>query len=446
MPVAIPTLFSILLLCTFFVLFSVPLQQSLFKIAENFLSPFGRDRLMRGIGELQDISLRDWQMVYNFYFFIFVFGVIWFLKNISQSLGMNFWFIVAGFQIMLAFVFYNIFVAKIPFVGKFTEVGGFSNVAFAVAKEMDPITPNDWQKAMNWMKTNIEEDAVVAAWWHYGSQINLLSGKSTIIDEEAIRYWVHLTARHFFCAQSDMEALEFLKTHHVTHVAMSGWEMAALPTISYIGSDENFDRLASMVSFEQDNGQRMKRSTNVPVRLIPKDKFSFDLSFDGKNFGVGQWRINHIEVVSNDMSLDTQEKVPKVTVSLEIDGEIMSLPLQELYFRGITKTAIGKSVPGLFYLFSYQESNKRLWRGVYFSESTRKALIVRLYALGEANKYFELIYPPEFDRRQYADVKIWQIKYPENVKTHIEYLALQFPDSALRQSWESGKLPSSWTK
>jgi dolichyl-diphosphooligosaccharide--protein glycosyltransferase len=40
----------------------------------------------------------------------------------------------------------------------------------------------DWPDALEWMKTNITDDAVVCSWWDYGYWIETMAGKTTMAD------------------------------------------------------------------------------------------------------------------------------------------------------------------------------------------------------------------------------------------------------------------------
>ena len=71
-------------------------------------------------------------------------------------------------------------------------------------------------EAMRWMSQNLdrrEGQPVVAAIWYLGVHLNVLADAATIEDTDTWKhYWVHLSSRHLFCAESEMEALRFLKT------------------------------------------------------------------------------------------------------------------------------------------------------------------------------------------------------------------------------------------
>ena len=76
-------------------------------------------------------------------------------------------------------------------------------------------------KAFQWMKSELPHTAVVAAYWEFGSQLNVLGGVKTIIDQDHyIQHWTHLYNQHVLRAISEQEALEFLKTHNATHILL----------------------------------------------------------------------------------------------------------------------------------------------------------------------------------------------------------------------------------
>ena len=51
------------------------------------------------------------------------------------------------------------------------------------------IATNDWSDAMQWLKENTHEDAVIAAWWDYGYWISTLSERKTLADNATLLDW-----------------------------------------------------------------------------------------------------------------------------------------------------------------------------------------------------------------------------------------------------------------
>ena len=125
----------------------------------------------------------------------------------------------------------------------------------------------DTKNALDWMKTTLgkQDPSVVAASWEYGSLLNVLGGVKTIIDQDHfIPYWIHLYCRHVFAAQSEHEALAFLKTHHATHLMLIEKDMLEnTGTYSYVGSNDNFDRFGNIVEMTMQNSVGAKH-TMVP--------------------------------------------------------------------------------------------------------------------------------------------------------------------------------------
>jgi len=51
------------------------------------------------------------------------------------------------------------------------------------------ISTNDWADAMQWVRENTPEDAVIAAWWDYGYWISTLAERKTLADNATVLDW-----------------------------------------------------------------------------------------------------------------------------------------------------------------------------------------------------------------------------------------------------------------
>jgi len=51
------------------------------------------------------------------------------------------------------------------------------------------ISTNDWSDAMQWLKENTPEDAVIASWWDYGYWISALAERKTLADNSTLLDW-----------------------------------------------------------------------------------------------------------------------------------------------------------------------------------------------------------------------------------------------------------------
>ena len=98
------------------------------------------------------------------------------------------------------------------------------------AKQMRNVTPGYTRvnAAFLYMQTFLvrkvqpKDIPIVAAHWGYGSQLNVLAGVKTIIDQDTyLQNWILLYNRHVHNATSESEALAFLKTHNATHLMLT---------------------------------------------------------------------------------------------------------------------------------------------------------------------------------------------------------------------------------
>ncbi|MYB95837.1 hypothetical protein F4054_00715 [Candidatus Poribacteria bacterium] len=169
--------------------------------------------------------------------------------------------VVAGFTIPLLIL-----------VLFFNPLGGHAHRSTAAASKWRYPTPGKGRMAqtLQWMQTNLREDAVIAANWSYGSRLNVLGGVKTITDQDTfLPHWIHLYYRHVYCGQSAREALTFLKTHGATHLMLTedGLKSKAWD-FSYIGSDANSDRRFGFTSLILRSDKRLSRIGQTPFLSI----------------------------------------------------------------------------------------------------------------------------------------------------------------------------------
>ena len=105
-----------------------------------------------------------------------------------------------------------------------TPAGEHATRATFAATQMRRATPGDTSvlKAFEWMKVELSDTVIVAAEWGFGSQLNILGGVKTVIDQDHyIQHWIHLFNKHVRDATDTRAALEFLKTHGATHLMLT---------------------------------------------------------------------------------------------------------------------------------------------------------------------------------------------------------------------------------
>lgn len=154
-----------------------------------------------------------------------------------------------------------------------TSLGGHATRSIYYAARLKNPTPGKSHetKALHWMKNTLPENSVIAASWGAGNRINVLGGVKTITDpDHYLPHWIHLYYRHVFCAQSEREALEFLKTHNATHLMLTEHGiLSKAGSYSFIGSDAESDR-----SFETHKLQYEVSPIGSPHRWVSPHKIA----------------------------------------------------------------------------------------------------------------------------------------------------------------------------
>ncbi len=80
------------------------------------------------------------------------------------------------------------------------------------------ISTNDWSDAMQWLKENTPEDAVIAAWWDYGYWISTLSERKTLSDNATTLDWQIRKSASMFMSTPD-HAWQILSSDTETDVS-----------------------------------------------------------------------------------------------------------------------------------------------------------------------------------------------------------------------------------
>lgn len=318
--------------------------------------------------------------------------------------------------------------------------------SYAMTSSSKIHTPYTLKTAFRWMKHNIPQDSVVAAWWDYGSMLNVLAQKATIIDEDQwIPYWIHLMARHVFCAQDKIESLKFLKTHKATHLLISLDDIARLRGISWMGADENLDILQSSYAL------KLERKVLVSPNTLSLDFRSthrhwvyenLDIPFDTLDVPFEFEETRHVRIQA--LHLFVQQlpnnthviKSARITIQTE-QGRALTFPINRVYYQD--KLAIDRTtgLPGAVAVFPRRtRTGGTAWNAFYLPPKSEKSLMIQLYFAQEETPFFKLVYPvPENDDPNIVGIKIWKIEYPSYISGDQIYLKKKFPHTKLYRSW-----------
>ena len=276
-------------------------------------------------------------------------------------------------------------------------LGGHLNRAGYAAAEMRTPTPGrgtPLAQTLTWMKQTLPESTVVAANWSYGHLLNTFGGVKTITDpDHFLTHWIHLYYRHVFCAQSEREALEFLKTHGATHLMLTKRGVTKRAANYAALGSENNDRQFAYIRLLSLSNQRLSRTKQSPFLYIEAP-----------------------DITSPPQFLSTYLK----------NGGRVKLPY--LIDFGTHRTAYKTTEADTRYggvLLAYSE-NDRFKNADYLAAVGWNSLALRLYQRGELSDIFVLVYPTNGDDD--AEFKIWEIHYPPDIQADPKYLKTGFPE------------------
>lgn len=250
--------------------------------------------------------------------------------------------------------------------------------------------------AFEWMKIEIPS-AVVAASWNDGSQLNVLAGVKTIIDQDHyLQHWIHLYNRHVFCARSNQEALQFLKTHEATHLLLYANDLIYhANSYSNIGSNENGDIRWDFTPLRRQLPKDMK------YRMVPD---------------------SHVNIPLESIDFDMTENTFTVKAQLKT-GDTVKLPAVALINKRRVTIERQNEYGGIVIVFDEYQNPSAAY---YIPAVGWDSLAVRLYFRGDIPDIFVPIYP--IDRDVAADVKVWEIHYPPDIQPHPKYLKTGIPE------------------
>jgi len=292
----------------------------------------------------------------------------------------------------------GITVASLIVLMCWTPAGAHAKRTLFAARHMRQAMPGHTkiEKTFRWMKAQLPGPAVVAASWSYGSQLNVLGGVRTVTDQDHfIQHWIHLYYRHVYCAQSDAEALEFLKTHRATHLMLTAEDVLKFaPRHSSLGSDADSDRQFQLIPLQMRTYEGGRPALVPAARNTP---------------------FTHINIAQG-----SERDTPFTTVAKLKNGNTVEMS----YVAFIGKTRIHSQnqielkTGGIVLFLSEQQ---QLQNGYYIPQIGWNSLAVRLFFRGESPSVFAPVYPANSNVT--AEVKVWEIRYPPEITTHPKFLA-----------------------
>ncbi|MBS3085473.1 hypothetical protein J4225_02200 [Candidatus Pacearchaeota archaeon] len=315
-----------------------------------------------------------------------------------------------------------------------------------------------WQRAMEWVRTNTPENAVFAAWWDYGYWLQTRGRRTTILDGgNSIPYWNHLLGKYALTGNDENKALEFLYTHNATHLLIDLTDIKKYAAISAIGSNEDYDRFSQITRFNLEK-EKISNFGNQTLLLYPGESQTYEdiiWNFDGKEvlFPAYLTQIKGFALIK-----EKEGKIVRVEIVLSAQNKDYAIPLRYVYISSENKLIdLGSGLESMFFIYpsvSREEAMVDLnifGAALYIPKKARESNLVQLYLLGGDSEYFNLEHIESdniiaawredvandigefifYENDFHGPIKIWSINYPQDIKTNPEFLKTEFPSRGL---------------
>ncbi len=304
-----------------------------------------------------------------------------------------------------------------------------------------------WQRGMDWVRANTPEDAVFAHWWDYGYWVQWGGKRATLSDGGnayvAINYFV---GRHVLTGQTDIEALEFLKSRNASHLLIISDEIGKYPAFSSIGSDVNYDRYSWVPTFTMDPS-RTQETRNETIYIYtggtPLDE---DFMYNNKVYPAGSagvagfsLPVTTVKVQDGNETKEGQQ-LGQPEIFMVYNGVAEKIPLECIYVDGREILYNDKpGFPGCVRLIPTYDNNQLtnpIGSSIYISPRVRRTLFYRYYIAEKESKYIKLAYSDEnagmpfaiINGRLIGPLKIWKLSYDDSIQIKPEYQKEVLPD------------------
>lgn len=162
------------------------------------------------------------------------------------------------------------------------------------------------------------------------------------------------------------------------------------------------------------------------------------LEFGGKSYPRKTCSIRELSI-ELEKQKDGSVQPQTAMVVAEVNGKGVKLPPSKVYYHGRSTIAQGESFPGAIYLTSEEikseHGSKTFWEALYIPPVAERFLLVHLYLLEQNAETFQLVYPKSEDAQVgvgvlagRGPVKIWEIKYLEQIQANPQDLETEFPN------------------
>ena len=258
-----------------------------------------------------------------------------------------------------------------------------------------------------------DENATIAAWWDYGSQLNWFAKRTTVVDaEHHIRIKGHSgetsqerivrLARDVFAGTSPTDALAFLRAHHATHLLITTNDLGRLETLTYTG-----EQSGSVLFLTYVDSQQQDTTTEV-ANFIPHARTTIEVSPapNSPKHSPKHWQLHSVSIAYHTRNASWSAILHGTTGA----GEPFSLPPREFRVGDSVVVRDENGIPGTVAVFPNRDGSNH--QAFYVTAGTERLLAVRLYLFLEDIPGFRLVDDTNAAARCEPDgLRLWEIDF-----------------------------------
>lgn len=281
------------------------------------------------------------------------------------------------------------------------------------AAGMGPISNDQWQNAMAWVRNNTPSNAIFSHWWDYGYQVQTMGNRTTVLDGgNANVYWNYMMGRYVLTTPKPLTALAFLKAHDASYLIIDPTDLGKYGAYSKIGSDLNWDRFSSPQAMVVDNAQSKETATGNMFVYTGGSFVDGDIEFNGsfipgpsydKN-GIASYNAYIAGLIINIVNSNkTGTSIAQPTAVFIYNNKQFRMPIRYVYFNnqlidfksGIESTF--RIMPQVTQSATGQIAINQLGAGIYLSPRVSNSLFAQLYLMDDPLNQYSAIKKADFE-------------------------------------------------
>ena len=191
------------------------------------------------------------------------------------------------------------------------------------------ISTNDWPHAMQWLKENTPDDAVIAAWWDYGYWISTLGERKTVADGSTLLDWqIKKIASAFMSTPND--AWKILSSDAKTDVSQHFVSFPITDSSATNGEERKLELFAEWkIGDYNGNGIINSEEMDYWFPLNDPKPCSKDTDWDCPKYIDSPGKISQYSTVFDYWKIEVYQTEPILT-GLDADYIVLNLAVEKL--------------------------------------------------------------------------------------------------------------------